>query len=564
MNNDNFAAAVLLSIAILVGFHFFYEAPRLEHAQKQARIEQMAAIDATKKPKGEVKQLQARDKILAAGQHVTINTPELRGSIQLKGALINDLALLNYRETVDPKSANIVLLSPAESALPYLGYYASFGWLAKEGVKVPDEDTVWKADRNELTPEQPVLLTWYNGQGLRFERLIKVDKEFMFTVTDRVWNEGKTDVTLYPFGAVTRYGKPSENGTYVLHQGPLGVLEGTLKEPDYDDLMDERKVSFEGQGGWLGFTDKYWLTALIPAQSENLAASFSFEERGVADGIQGGIFQADYRGAPLTLGVGAQGERVTNFFAGAKRVALLDDYATRYDIPLFDRAIDFGWYYYLTKPFLYLLHALSQHLGGMAWAIIVFTLLLKIVTLPLSLKSSRSMAKMKDLQPEIKAIQDRHKDDKAQGQLALMELYKREKVSPVSGCVPMLIQIPIFFALYKVLYVGIEMWHAPLFGWVHDMSMPDPSSVLTAFGALDFSFIPHVGVWPILMGLSMFLQQKMSPQPTDSSQAKIFLFLPIIFTFMMSKVAVGLIFYWTVSNILGIGQQWYVQKQVHK
>lgn len=267
---------------------------------------------------------------------------------------------------------------------------------------------------------------------------------------------------------------------------------------------------------------------------------------------------------PLSLAPGAVGERKTHFFAGAKRVSLLDGYAEKYDIPLFDRAIDFGWYYYLTKPFLYLLHEFSLFFGGMALAIVMFTIVLKVLTLPLSLKSSRSMARLKELQPEIKELQDRYKDDKSQAQLQMMELYKREKVSPVSGCVPMLIQIPIFFALYKVLYVGIEMRHAPLFGWIKDMSMPDPSSVLTFFGAVDWSLIPHVGVWPILMGVSMFLQQKMSPQPADASQAKIFMFLPIMFTFMMSSVAVGLIFYWTVSNILGIGQQWYVQRQVQK
>lgn len=564
MNNDNFVAAVLLSIAILVGFHFLYEAPKMEAAQRKARIEQVETVASIKAPKVTDVPLRSRADILSSDKRVIISTPELRGSLQLKGARLNDLSLVNYHESPTQDSPNIVLFSPADSAPPHKGYYASFGWLAQEGVKVPDENTVWKSDKKTLTPETPILLSWDNGRGISFERFVEVDKDFMFTITDRARNKGTDTVTLYPYGSITRYGLSNQEGTYVMHEGPLGVLGGTLKEPNYSDLVDEGKVSFESEGGWLGFTDKYWLTALVPVQDEKLTAAFSFEGLTTKDNKKDGVFQADYRSMPLSLAPGAHGERKTHFFAGAKRVSLLDEYAEKYDIQLFDRAIDFGWYYYLTKPFLYVLHELSLMFGGMAWAIIIFTVMLKIITLPLSLKSSRSMAKMKELQPEIKALQERHKDDKAQGQLALMELYKREKVSPVSGCVPMLIQIPIFFALYKVLYVGIEMRHAPLFGWVTDMSMPDPSSVLTMFGAIDLSIIPHVGVWPILMGISMFLQQKMSPQPMEASQARIFMFLPIIFTFMMSSVAVGLIFYWTVSNILGIGQQWYVQKQVHK
>lgn len=564
MNNDNFALAVVLSIAILIGFHYLYEAPRLEEAQRQTRLAQIEEVAKLRAPEVKAVKLRSRDEILSSsGKHIEIKTPELRGSIQLKGARMNDLSLVNYRETVDPQSPNIVLLSPAESAAPHKGYYASFGWLAQDGVVVPDENTVWKADKSELTPESPVLLSWNNDRGLLFERLIEVDQDFMFTVTDRVRNESSDTVTLYPFGAITRYGLPDHNGTYVLHEGPLGVLEGTLKEPSYSDLVDEGKNAWESEGGWLGFTDKYWLTAMIPVQNEKLTASFSYKGEALPDGKQDGVFQGDFRSVPLSLAPGAHGERKTLFFAGAKRVALLDHYAEKYDITLFDRAIDFGWYYYLTKPFLYLLHQFSITFGGMAGAIVIFTVLLKLLTLPLSLKSSRSMAKMKELQPEIKSIQERY-EDKTQAQLQLMELYKREKVSPVSGCVPMLIQIPIFFALYKVLYVGIEMRHAPLFGWITDMSMPDPTSVLTLFGALDFAFIPHIGVWPILMGISMFLQQKMTPQPTDNSQAKVFMLMPLIFTFMLSSMAAGLIFYWTVSNLLGIGQQWYVQRQVAK
>ncbi|HBM90285.1 MAG TPA: membrane protein insertase YidC [Rhodospirillaceae bacterium] len=561
MDNNNFLVAVVLSVAILVGFHYLYEEPQIEKARIELRLSQQEKEAAVKAPVVIDAPLQSRDEILDDTPRIKIETSEVRGSIQLKGARLNDLELLKYRETTDPSSPEIVLLSPASSAPPHKGYVVSFGWLAKAGASVPTEDTIWKADRKTLTTENPVLLSWNNGQGLLFERFIEIDENFMFTVTDRVRNKSGKEVQLYPFGSITRYGLPSVQSTYVLHEGLIGVLEGTLKEIDYEDLMEGPKESFESEGGWLGFTDKYWLVSLIPEQNEKITASFSYEIGQDRQHPENGVFQTDFRAAPLSIASGTMGERTTHLFAGAKSVSLLDGYSETLEIPLFDRAIDFGWYYYLTKPFLYLLHEFSLVLGSMALAIVLFTVLLKVLTLPLSLKSSRSMARLKELQPEIKELQERYKDDKQQANIQLMEFYKREKVSPVSGCVPMLIQIPIFFALYKVLYVGIEMRHAPLFGWVKDMSAPDPSSVLTLFGALDVSFLPHVGVWPILMGISMFAQQKLSPQPTDKSQARIFLFMPIMFTFMMAQIAVGLIFYWTVSNILGIGQQWYVMYQ---
>ncbi len=561
MDNNNFIVAVVLSIGILVGFHYLYEVPQVEQAQFQERMDQEAKEAAVKAPVVIEAPLQSREEILADTPRVQIETEELRGSIQLKGARLNDLELVQYHETTDPASPEIIILSPASSAPPHKGYFVSFGWLAKAGVKVPTEETLWKADRKTLTTSDPVLLSWRNGQGLLFERFIELDENFMFTVTDRVRNKSGKDVQLYPFGSITRYGLPTVQSTYVLHEGLIGVLEGTLKEIDYEDLMEGPKEVFESDGGWLGFTDKYWLVSLIPEQNEKITASFSYEIGQDREHPENGVFQTDFRAAPISVAAGTTSERTTHLFAGAKRVSLLDGYSETLGVPLFDRAIDFGWYYYLTKPFLYLLHELSLIFGNMALAIVVLTVMLKVLMLPLSLKSSRSMARLKELQPDIKELQERYKDDKQQANIQMMELYKREKVSPVSGCVPMLIQIPIFFALYKVLLVGLEMRHAPLFGWVHDMSAPDPTSVLTLFGAIDLPFIPHIGVWPILMGISMFAQQKLSPQPMDKSQARIFLFLPIMFTFMMAQIAVGLIFYWTVSNILGIGQQWYVMYQ---
>lgn len=556
MQNDNFILAVLLSIAILVGFHYLYEKPQMEKYQQQQLLQKTA--EETHAPAATVVNTpaRARAEIIKEGNRLRIDTPEIRGSINLRGARLDDVELVNYRETVDAGSSNIVLFSPAGSADPHKPYYAEFGWLGND-VKLPDADAVWRTNDKVLTPQKPVKLTWDNGQGLVFERTISVDKDFMFAVTDAVRNNGATTVTLFPFGLVSRHGTGHSQDTYYSHEGPVGVLGSMLKEPNYADLVESQRQITESEGGWIGFTDKYWLVALVPSQSEKITASFVYAS-GADQDPQKGVFQTDYRGGAVSLAAGASVERTTHMFAGAKSVRLLDLYESQHNIPLFDRAIDFGWYYYLTKPFLYLLDYLGTALGNMGWAILVFTVLLKLLTLPLSLKSYRSMARMKTLQPMIKEIQERYKDDKQRQSLETMELYKREKVNPMSGCLPTLIQIPIFFALYKVLYVGIEMRQAPLFGWVKDMSVPDPTSVLTLFGLLDWSFIPHIGVWPVLMGISMYAQQKLSPQPPDKTQAQVFSFLPLLFTFMMANVAVGLIFYWTLSNILGLAQQWFI------
>lgn len=564
MDNQNFIAAVVLSIGILVGFHYLYEAPQLEKAEQRIALEKEAKIKAPKAKDLLVAPIASRNRaeVLLDTKRVQIETAELRGSINLKGARLDDLQLTNYREEIEAGSPNITLLSPSGSKAPYKSYFASFGWLATEGVQVPNDDTVWKTDSKILSVNKPVTLSWSNRKGLTFEREISVDEHFLFTITDRVKNAGKETVTLYPFGRVSRNGHPKIMGTFVMHEGPIGVLDGTLKEIKYDELIEDGKIAVESEkGGWLGITDKYWLVSLMPDQSQKIVASFSYEA-GKGLEPEDGTFQTDFRATPISLAAGANGSWTTHMFAGAKRVSLLDKYEDQLGLPLFDRAIDFGWYYYLTKPFLYFLDEISSLSGSMWIAIVVFTFLLKIVTLPLSVKSMKSMAKMKALQPEMKKIQERYKEDRQKLSLATMEMYQREKVNPMSGCMPILIQIPIFFALYKVLYVGIEMRHAPLFGWVHDMSAADPSSVLTLFGLLDFGFIPHLGVWPILMGLSMFAQQKMSPTPPDKTQAQIFLLMPIIFTFMMGSFAVGLIFYWTVSNVLGIAQQWYISRHV--
>ncbi|MGB9154021.1 MAG: membrane protein insertase YidC [Alphaproteobacteria bacterium] len=570
--NNNIFLALVLSLAILFGFNFLYTKPHQEAAHNAYLAQQNALHEVNKpgegqaagaSPAGDMQNLRDRAAILKETPRIAVTTPELSGSINLKGARFDDLSLTLYRETEDKDSPAIILLSPAGSAQPQMAYYADFSWLAdSQNIAVPTADTLWTADSQSLTPDHPVKLSWNNGQGLVFERTISVDEHVMFTVTDRVVNTGGAPVTLYPFGTVARQGIPPVVGRSVVHEGALGVLGGTLEEYKYKKLMDSGKQTEDSTGGWLGITDKYWLVAIAPPQDETMTAEFTYNRAGAVDPAMG-FFQSDYRTAPVTVGAGGNVEHVSHLFAGAKRIKLLDAYTVQYKIPHLDHAIDFGWFYFLTRPFLYLLAFLVHGVGSIGLGILLFTVLLKVATLPLSLKSYHSMAKMKALQPEMKHVQERFPDDKMRQSQEMMALYKREKVSPMSGCLPTVIQIPIFFALYKVLYVNIEMRQAPFYGWIHDMSAPDPTSVLTLFGVIpvDLPIAFHIGAWPILMGLSMFLQQKLSPQPTDKSQARIFMFMPIMFTYMLARMPAGLVIYWTWSNLLGIAQQWFIMRK---
>ncbi len=563
-NNNNLIVAVILSVIILVGFQYLYIKPQQEQYRQrvlaESEVKKANPVTATA---NEAAIPRPRTDVIKDDKRIPITTPELHGSLNLKGARIDDLSFINFRESVAPDSPNIVLLSPSGSAPPNPPYYAEFSWLSDNAsIPVPTAQTEWKADGRQLTTDQPLKLTWDNGQGLVFERTISVDGHFMFTVDDQVRNKSGSAVTLYPFGLVARQGDPVTKTISVLYEGPLGVFNGALEEYKYKKLMDTGKQAVGSEGGWLGITDKYWLVAMVPQPGEKISAAFSYNRANQLAPEQG-WFQTDFRGAPLTVEAGATSQHSTHFFAGAKRIGLLDKYADQYNIPHFDRAIDFGWFYFLTKPFLYLLAFLGNWFGSLGIAILVFTVLLKLVTLPLSLKSYHSMAKMKALQPEMKRIQERFADDKVKQSQEMMEFYKRQKVNPMAGCLPQLIQIPIFFALYKVLYVGIELRQAPFYGWIKDMSMPDPTSVFTLFGALPIALPEalHIGIWPLLMGASMFLQQRLSPQPPDKTQARMFMFMPILFTYMLARMPSGLVIYWTWSNLLSILQQWFIMQQ---
>lgn len=494
---------------------------------------------------------------LAAAPRIRVNTPRLHGSISLLGGRVDDLTLVDYHETIDPNSPEIELLSPPRAPHPY---YAEFGWApADPATPVPAADTMWTAAGGPLTPSSPVALTWDNGQGLRFIRTFAVDGNYMFTVTQRVENTGAAAVTLHPYSLIARAGTPPTAGFYILHEGPLGVFDRTLKEMKYSDLQDDGTVKVDSTGGWIGITDKYWLAALVPDQKERVAARFS--HRMVDNGSK---YQVDFLGQPRTVAPGASTEYTDRLFVGAKQVNLLDHYEKTFEIPLFSYAIDFGWFWFLTKPFFYLLQMLNAALGNFGLAILALTVVVKLIFFPLANKSYVAMSKMKKLQPEVKKLQERFGDDKLRLNQEMMALYKREKANPVAGCLPIAIQIPVFFALYKVLFVSIEMRHAPFYGWIKDLSAPDPTTVFNLFGLLPFdppSFL-HIGVWPLIMGATMFLQQKLNPAPADPVQAKMFMFLPIIFTFLLASFPAGLVIYWAWSNTLSILQQWVIMKRM--
>jgi YidC/Oxa1 family membrane protein insertase len=495
------------------------------------------------------------------GPRVTLDTPQLIGSIALKGGQIDDVVLKGYRETLEPESELIRLLSPSGSAK---AYYAEHGWVpSSKSIKVPDRNSVWKTSRQRLTERAPIKLTWDNGQGLRFVRNISVDENYMFTVTQEVENRSSRPVTLTPYALINRTGTPKTTGFYILHEGPLGVFKGALEEINYSDVVEARQITKTSTGGWIGITDKYWLTTLVPDQKIKMNARFLHWKTGKID-----KYQVDFVGRPHRIAAGGNTSTQSYVFAGAKRVKVLTGYSEKLGILLFDRAIDFGYLYFLTKPFFYVLDFLFDFLGNFGLAILGVTVMVKLVFFPLANKSYRSMSEMKKLQPKITEMKERFGDDKQKLNQEMMELYRREKVNPASSCLPILIQIPVFFALYKVLFISIEMRHAPFYGWIQDLSAPDPTSFINLFGLLPFAvpaFVPDflsVGIWPLIMGVSMFVQMKLNPAPPDPMQARIFMMMPIFFTFIMAPFPAGLVIYWAWNNLLSMTQQWLIMKRM--
>ncbi len=493
-------------------------------------------------------------KALAASPRLKIISPRLRGSISLVGARFDDLILNDYRETIEEGSKNISLLLPFGSANPY---YADFGWVSAD-TKTPDAATVWTVNNQTLAPRSPVSLSWQNTDGVKFIQDISLDDNYMFTVKQRVVNSGSKTVTVFPFGRISRTGTPEITDFYILHEGLLGVFDGVLKEIDYDEIQESKLIQNKSKGGWIGITDKYWLTALIPDQKTAADNRFSDQLQKNLDN-----YQVDFRGAAQTIAPGATGETGSRFFAGAKEAQLIIDYRDQLNITRFDLAIDWGWFEFLTKPIFFALVYFNGFLGNMGLSILLLTVLIKLAFFPLANKSYRAMSKMKLLQPEMLKLRERFKDDKARLNQEMMAMYKREKANPASGCLPILPQIPVFFALYKVVFVTIELRHAPFYGWIKDLSAADPLTPLNLFGLINWTppEILAIGVWPIIMGVTMFIQQKLNPPPPDPTQAKIFMFLPIMFTFMLARFPAGLVIYWAWNNALSVLQQYVIMRK---
>jgi YidC/Oxa1 family membrane protein insertase len=580
-NQKNLLLAIVLSVAVLLAWQFFYAAPRLkEEQERQARVraqQEQQAKDKSAPPtaapgtpgkpgqQGTVpgprppQSASTREQALAAASRVRIETPSITGSISLKGGRIDDVVLSRYHQTVDPTSPNVVLFSPSGAPHPY---YAEYGWIAAPGVKqpVPDQDTLWRAETSgPLTPASPVTLVWDNGQGLVFRRTISVDANYLFTVVDEVENKSASPVSLHPYALISRHGMPKVEGFYILHEGLIGVLGSAgLQEVGYADVLKEGgSKTFKQTGGWLGFTDKYWAAALIPDQSLQYEARLS-GAKGTKD-----TFQTDLSTGPVSIAPGAKHTFTCRLFAGAKDVKLIDAYGAQLAAPRFDMLIDWGYFWFLTKPLFKLLHWLSLLFGNYGLAILATTVLVKLVFFPLANKSYESMAKMKMLQPEMEKLRERYKDDRSRQQQELMALYKAKKINPMAGCVPIVLQIPVFFALYKVLFITIDMRHAPFFGWIRDLSAPDPTSLFNLFGLLPYA-VPeflHVGLWPIIMGITMWVQMQLNPQQPDPIQQKVFNWMPVIFTFLLASFSVGLVIYWAWNNVLSLIQQYTIMRR---
>ncbi len=576
-NNKNFILAIALSLAVLMGWQFLYMRPMQERARQQQAIEQMRnppkpaaeTSNAPSAPGGQAAlqpqtgpgiTFASREAAIAASPRVAIDSPSLLGSINLKGGRIDDVVLRNYNETVNPDSPKVELLSPSGSPHPY---FAVTGWLAQPGVAVPDANTVWEQEgTGKLTANQPVVLRYDNGQGLVFRRTFAVDSHYMFTVTDAVENKSGQPVTLTPWGQVARLTEPKTLGYSVLHEGLIAGLgkDGT-KDFTYSNALKNYengtvKDTYTDAGGWAGFTDQYWATVLIP----NPAAPYNIEMFGNPDKQ----FYTNVKAVqPLTVEPGAQGKAETRVFAGAKQIGILKEYQNGLGISRFEYLIDWGWFPFLTGPMLWLMDSLYNLVGNFGLAIMLTTVIVKLAFFPLASKSFESMSKMKKLQPEMKKLQERFKDDRARQQQALMELYKKEKVNPMAGCLPIFIQIPVFFSLYKVLLIAIEMRHAPFVGWIKDLSAPDPTTVFNLFGLIPWTppeFL-MLGVLPLLMGVSMWIQMRLNPTPPDPVQAQVFTYMPIVFTFMLAHFPAGLVLYWTWNNILSFSQQAYIMKR---
>jgi YidC/Oxa1 family membrane protein insertase len=581
-DQKNTILAIVLSGLVLLVWQYFFGLPQMEKQKQQVQqqgqhqAQPVPAPDGRPQPQATAPQAPGqptaapagqaltRQQALAASPRVTIDTPRVKGSIALKGGRIDDLSLTHYRETVDPSSPAIVLLAPSGSPSPF---YAEFGWVAakESAVKAPGPDTLWRQEGSgALGVGRPVTLIADGGEGVEFRRTIAVDDKYLFTVQDEVANRGAAPVTLFPYALISRHGTPPVLGYYILHEGLIGVLNDKLEEVTYADMEKKKAIKYDTRNAWFGMTDKYWAATLIPDNNAHLEAHFTFGQLGNVK-----TYQTDYLLDGQTIEPGAIGGANTRLFAGAKEVAVVDGYERQLGINKFELLIDWGWFHFITKPMFLLMDYIYRLIGNFGVAILVVTVIIKTIFFPLANKSYASMAKMKAVQPQMLALRERHGDDKVKQQQALMELYKKEKINPLAGCLPIVIQVPVFFALYKVLFVTIEMRHAPFFGWIRDLSGPDPTNLFNLFGLIPFdpTVLPavgpflHIGVWPLIMGVTMWVQMKMNPTPPDPTQKMIFDWMPVIFTFMLASFSAGLVIYWAWNNTLSVIQQGVIMRK---
>jgi YidC/Oxa1 family membrane protein insertase len=595
IEHKNTILAIVLSLLVIVGWQYFIGYPQMERQRQEAQLKQQsqpqggptqsatqpgspqpnaaqpAAPEVPGTPKAgapsEQAQAATREAVIDSSPRIPIETPRLGGSIDLKGGRIDDLTLTQYRETTNPNSPPIVLLSP--SGAPG-AFYAEFGWVpgSASNAAIPGPETVWKQkSTGALGVGHPVTLTFDNGQGLIFTRTIAVDEHYLFTVKDDVANNGGNAVTLFPYALISRHGTPQVQGYYILHEGLIGMMgDQGLQEMTYKKIEDAKSQTWDVTNAWLGITDKYWAATLLPDTDAKVRARFSAGEAG---GLK--TYQTDYLSQPQTIAPGATGTANARLFAGAKEVSVVGidfpfgpgGYNQALGLNHFDLLIDWGWFYFITKPMFLALDFFFHLVGNFGIAILIVTVLVKILFFPLANKSYASMAKMKAVQPQMAMIKERYADDRVKQQQAMMELYKKEQINPVAGCLPIAIQIPVFFSLYKVLFVTIEMRHAPFYGWIHDLSAGDPTNIFNLFGVLPFdpSGLPllggylALGAWPAIMGVTMWVQMKLNPAPPDPTQQMIFSWMPLIFTFMLAKFPAGLVIYWAWNNTLSVIQQ---------
>ena len=557
MDLRNVIFAIALSFAVLFGWSVIFETPQIEEQNKsqQTQRSQKTEKQTSDAPSVNFENNKAlnisREDAINTGKRIKFENENVKGSISLKGALIDDITFKNYKDKLG-SDKNVTYLNPAETND---GYFVETGWAASNVGKIslPTSDSVWNVKGNsKLSFNNPVIIEWNNKSGLIFRKKIEIDEKFLFRITQEIQNQSGNRVELYPYAQITRNVAPDVTDFYILHEGFIGVFDEELKEESYDDIEDKKQEYNAGEG-WIGITDKYWLTALVPEKNQSFKGEFIFKNG----------FKANYiQNKPVVVQPSGSGISETKIFVAAKEVKIIDGYAETENINKFDLTIDWGWFYFFTKPLFFIMNYLFELTKNFGIAIVLVTAAVRLLFFPLANYSFRSMAKMKILQPELLRLKELHKEDKVKLQQEMMSLYKREKVNPLSGCLPILIQIPFFFAIYKMLFISLEMRHQPFFGWIKDLSAQDPTSIFNFFGLIPWdppSFL-IIGAWPIMMGATMYLQQKLNPTPPDPIQAKIFMFFPLFLTIILAPFPSGLVVYWTINNILTIAQQWVIYR----